>query len=136
MIGGLYGNLLLAAIFVGITAGAYVQGRTDGAAKVKVEWSNAVIAAKDEAEATRKADQEKARRAARALEGRLATANQTSRELSDALSKAIIVKPLPSCPIPDSVRDLWNAANRGESATGAKLPDNGGKATGTAKPVP
>lgn len=134
--GAIYGYILMAAIFVGVTAGAYVQGRTDGAAKVKVEWSNAVIAAKDEAEATRKADQEKARRAARALEGRLATANQTSRELSDALSKAIIVKPLPSCPIPDSVRDLWNAANRGEGATGAKLSDSAATIAAPTKPVP
>jgi len=132
----MYANILIVAVFLGVTIGAYVQGRTDGSAKVKVEWSNAVIAAKAEAEATRKADQEKARKSAKALENRLATANQTSRELSDALSKAIVDKPLPVCLIPDSVRDIINAASRGESVTGAKLPDASGKATGTAKPVP
>jgi len=132
----MYGNLFLAAIFVGVVAGAYFQGRKDGGNTVQVQWDKAILAAKAEAEATRKNDQEKAARTARTLQNRLATANQTSRELSDALSRAITAKPLPECVIPDGVRDIINAASRGESVAGAELPSTGGKATGVAKPVP
>jgi len=61
MIGGLYGNLLLAAIFVGVVAGAYVQGRADGTRVIKAEYLQRDLQASEEARAVEKAIAERER---------------------------------------------------------------------------
>lgn len=126
--------LIAAFVVLAAIAGSGWKGYQLGGDRVRVEWSEANVAAAEAVASDRKAQETKARKSASVLEAKLATQALTSREIKDALDKAMAAKPIPaSCAIDDSVRDLWNRANRGESETAGELPRGGSATPGTAK---
>lgn len=126
-----YVYLAAAVAFVVALGGAYWQGRTDGAAAIRVQWNEAITKAQELTERQRKADEEKARKLSSRYEARIATQAATNREISDALERAIGKANLPaSCNLDDGLLDAWNAANRGESKASGKLPDGTSGSTG------
>lgn len=128
----LYANLICAAMVMALAAGAYWQGRHDGAANVRVEWSEANRAASDLADAERRKAQAKAQALSKRLQDRIATQDQTNRQIADALERELTKEPFAAdCTIPDGVRlNVWNAANRGESVPAGELPVAGPATTG------
>jgi hypothetical protein len=117
---------VLLAITIGLVlshGGAYWQGRTDGGSAVRVEWDAAIIAATAAADEARKKDQAKAQALSKRLQARIATQDQTNREIASQLEIAIGKANTPAaCIVTDGVRQSINAALAGESPPAGKLP--------------
>ncbi len=79
----LYGNLICAAIVLALAGAAYMQGRSDGAAHIKVEWDASNRAAADLADAERRKDQEKAKKLASVNEAKATLLIETNRRLNE-----------------------------------------------------
>lgn len=125
-----YGYLVAALLVLAALAGAGWKGYQFGSAAVQTRWDRANAEAVAAADAERKAQEAKARRAAATYQAKIATAEITNRQIADALQRELARKPLPpECVIPDSVRDIWNAANSGrEAAPAGSLLSAGGAA--------
>lgn len=129
MIGGPYVWLIATIAFMAALAGAGYKGFGLGKATIQADWDRAIIEARDEADKQRKADQAKAKQLASRYEAKIATQALASREIAGQLDAELKRKPLPlECVIPDGVRELVNAALRGESIAGAVVPATGGAA--------
>lgn len=120
----MYGYIIAAVVLVAALGGAYIQGRTDGASHTQVQWDKAILAANELTETQRKADQDKSKKLAQRYESKIATQQQTNRQIADALQRELQKTPFSAdCAIPDGVRvNVWNAANRGESIAAGELP--------------
>lgn len=125
----IYGYLVGAVLFLCALGGAYWQGRTDGASATQVKWDQAIIAARDAAEADRKAQQQKAQALSKRYEARIATQATVAKEIKSQLEIALAKKPLPAaCVVDDGVRDIINAALAGKSIAAGELPSGAGAA--------
>jgi len=125
----IYGYLLAGILFLVAVVGSYIQGRTDGSAATQVKWDAAIIAARDAAEADRKAQQQKAAALSKRYEARIATQATTSREIASQLEIALAQKPLSAaCVVSDGVLNLVNAALAGKSLPAGELPSGAGTA--------
>jgi len=125
----MYGYLVAFLMVVAIAASTYWQGRKDGSASVQVKWDAAIIAARDAAEADRKAQQQKAAALSRRYEARIATQATTSREIASQLEIALGKANLPAvCTVSDGLRDILNAALAGKSPAAGELPSGTGTA--------
>lgn len=132
----MYGYLAIALISLVALAGAGYKGYQLGGNNVRVDWDRANVEAAKSVEADRKAQETKAVQSAKSYQKKLETQKLATRELTDALSRELNRKPLPpECVIDGGLRELWNAANRGESIPAGELPATSGGAAVTGKPI-
>lgn len=122
----MYGYLAIAVVFLVAIAGAGVKGYQLGGNNVRVDWDRANVEAAKSVEADRKAQEDKARKAASKLQARLETQKLASQQITDALNRELAKNPLPAdCVVSDSLRQSINDALSGKGPTAGVLPATG-----------
>ena len=122
----IYGYAAAALVFLLAIAGAGWKGYSLGGDAVRVDWDRANVEAAATVEADRKAQTDKARKAASRYQAALATQTATHRGIVSAYEKAMADHPIPAdCALPAGVRELINSALAGTGAAGASLPAAG-----------
>ena len=129
-------------VFMVALAGAGYRGYGLGRDAEKAANVAREAAAREVIEATRKADQDKARQTARNLQTALAKQKGLNNDLGNALEAHIRAIPAsrPDCPAPaltDSLWDDWNAANHAPArSAGGSVSNASGASAAPSGPVP